>query len=87
MDALKNSIWSLQNVALWFSGVRQGKQGIQSKDHCLKLTTLLLLWGQEEKLGVRGERAQLSFSFNAWTGDTFGEAHGEMYLHQGCIDE
>ena len=25
------------------------------------------------KPGVKGERTQLSFSFNAWTGDTFGK--------------
>lgn len=64
-------MWSLQNVAFGLLG--WGKQGTQSKGQYLKLITPLLLRSCE-KPGVKRERTELSIFFNAWAGDTFGEA-------------
>ena len=57
MDALKASLWSLQNVALQLSGWGGvGWAGEGFKGQRLELTALLLLEGNEEKPGVEGRK-------------------------------
>lgn len=83
MDALKASLWSLQNGALQllgWGGVGWGEQGREHKGQCVKPTALLCRKAMRRSRESRGKRTQLSF-FNARTGDTFGEAQwGDISL-------
>lgn len=72
MDALKDSTWSVQNIACWLLGRGGGKQGIQY----LMLTTLCCE-AMRSSQESRGEGTQTSFSLIAGLGTHLVKPKGE----------